>query len=102
MKVLAISLLTLLLAIGLLRTDLTPWRLLSKQEIEAIKHQHLASEAAMRRRLPQPTPWPTISDGSWMRDPNYRSALERTTVAGRVEPAAPRDQPFRQPTPKPH
>ena len=99
MKTILSCLVIIGVAFFLLRSDLTPWRILSRSEIEDMMNARLS---AQRSRFPQPAPHPTISNGEWMRDPNYRTSLERTTVVGRPEGAAPRDAPYRQATPKPH
>lgn len=60
------------LAIALLRTDYLPWRILTREEVDT-----LTGATAMRARAPRPQP--SLSDGSWMRDPNRKSRLDPPT-----------------------
>ena len=53
----------------------------------------------IERRVLVPVQPPTDHSGAWMHDPNYRSALERTTVAGHPENAKARDPNKTTPTP---
>jgi hypothetical protein len=87
MKAIVACVLVVCFGVVLLRSDLTPWRIMSKSEIEAL------ATTARRRAVgvALPVPGPTISSGEWMRDPKYRTALEKTTVGGTPENAASRE-----------
>ena len=106
--------LTLAVAIALLRSDWIPWRIVSRSELQAHDAFVAATAtAAARTRQPGtraapaaggvatiPVPTPTHS-GEWMRDPNYRSALEKTTVAGGPEKGKSRESSRTEATPRP-
>jgi hypothetical protein len=64
--------------IGLLRTEVTPYRIVSVTELDEMK---AAAQQAARAPLAVAAPTP-VRDGQWMYDPKYRSALEKTTVVG--------------------
>jgi hypothetical protein len=74
--------LAVVLFVLLLRSEVTPWRIVRAEELV---------RPTQTRRVLIPVTRPTDHSGDWMRDPNYRTALEKTTVAGRTKPAAERD-----------
>lgn len=105
LKILLSCLLPVAAAVALLRTDWIPWRIVSRAELQAHdaaivaaarKPQSLNRPAAGVATIPAPTP---NHSGEWMRDPNYRSALEKTTVAGGSEKAKSREAARPEPTP---
>ncbi len=96
--------------VALLRTDWIPWRIVSRTELQA--HDAAITAGARAARVQQPhgkpaagvatIPLPTPSHaGEWMRDPNYRSALEKTTVAGGPEKGKSRESSRTEETPRP-
>lgn len=96
--------------VALLRTDWIPWRIVSRTELQA--HDAAITAGARAARVQQPhgkpgagvatIPLPTPSHaGEWMRDPNYRSALEKTTVAGGPEKGKSRESSRTEATPRP-
>lgn len=94
MKFILTVLLTVGVGIGVLHSDLTPWRIVNKEQLQA------RAPALVERRVVVPAAPPAADhSGDWMRDPNYRSALEKTTVVGRPEGAAARDLGKPAPTP---
>ncbi|MEI9896129.1 MAG: hypothetical protein WDN28_20255 [Chthoniobacter sp.] len=76
MKSLFLAVLFVLGVIGLLRSDLSPWHLVTTAELEAIKADaaHTAEVAAEAAAAAQAKP-----TGSWMRDASYRTSLEKGT-----------------------
>lgn len=88
---------TVLLTVGIgvivLRSGLTPWCIVNKAELEA------KASVPVQRRMVLPTAPQEDHSGDWMRDPNYRSGLEKTTIIGRPEGAASRDHGKPAPTP---
>ncbi len=86
MKTLLTVVFTAVGLVVLLHSDLTPWRIVGKEDALPAGAPH-----AVERRYAVPVAPTQSHSGDWMRDPNYRSALERTTVVGRPEAAAPRD-----------
>lgn len=92
MKTLLVAVVSAALVIGVLRSGLTPWRIVRQTETGPVlsgRHTGIPASPA------------TDHSGDWMRDPNYRTSLEKTTLVGRAEPAADRD--YRSPlsTPRP-
>ena len=94
MKSLLVSLFTAVLVVVILRMDVTPWRIVNKAELEKKSEPRV-----IERRVLVPVQASTDHSGAWMHDPNYRSALEKTTVAGHPENAKPRDPNKTTPTP---
>ena len=80
------TLITILFSAGavvaLLYSEITPWRIVNKADLKPV---------VIERRIVVPATSRTDHSGEWMHDPDYRSALERTTVVGAPEPAAHRD-----------
>lgn len=72
MKALLASFILVAAVIALLRTDYLPWRILTREEVDA-----LTRATTMPARVPRPQP--TLSDGSWMRDPNRKTRLDPPT-----------------------
>ena len=111
LKILVSCVLTLAAAVALLRFDWIPWRIVSRTELQAHDAAITAAAKAAATRVPprsNPTagvatiPLPTPSHaGEWMRDPNYRSALEKTTVAGGPEKGKSRESSLTEATPRP-
>jgi len=100
MKSLFVSLLTAVLVVVILRMDVTPWRIVNKAEVANQTGSTQTGEPrVIERRVLVPVQPPTDHSGAWMHDPNYRSALERTTVAGHPENAKARDPNKTTPTP---
>lgn len=77
----------------LLHSDLTPWRIVGKEDALPA-----SAPRSVERRYAVPIAPAQSHSGDWMRDPKYRSALERNTVVGRPEYAAPRDTGTPQPS----
>ncbi len=111
LKILLSCLLSVASAVALLRTDWIPWRIVSRSELQAHDAAIVTTARASARTqqtrgrpaagvatIPAPTP---NHSGEWMRDPNYRSALEKTTVAGGSEKAKSREAARPEPTPRP-
>lgn len=87
MKTIFALVVTVLAAIAFLRSDMSPWQLVSRadlddlnRQIEELKHQSVVVSAAA-----------TPHTSAWMWDPNYRTALEKTTVAGAPETSKSRE-----------
>jgi hypothetical protein len=72
MKTLALLFVVGVLAVALLRSDLTPWRLVSQKELDELRAAH--AQISTQRAQQQ--------SSAWMLDPNYRTSLEKTTVVG--------------------
>jgi hypothetical protein len=81
MKSMAVAFMFVISVIGLLRSDLTPWRLMTVKELDEMKASQVPVVAVG-------TPKPT---GTWMWDSTYRTSLEKTTVIGRPEGAKSRE-----------
>jgi len=78
MKTILTFLMAICLVVAYLRTDFSPWRIVSRDDLNALQQQATAvSTAAAARAVAGPR------TGSWMWDPNYRTALEKPTVVGR-------------------
>ena len=73
MKSLLLAFLFVAGIIGILRSDMTPFRLKTAQELDEM--QMSAAQAALAGKPPQ-------HNGGWMWDSNYRTPLEKTTVIG--------------------
>ena len=100
MKSLLVSLCTAVLVVVILRMDVTPWRIVNKAEFANQSASTQTGEPrVIERRILVPVPASTDHSGAWMHDPNYRSALEKTTVAGHPENAKDRDPSKTTPTP---
>jgi len=95
MRILFTVLLTIGVGIGVLRSDLTPWCIVNKADLVA----KAPVPVPVQRRIVLPAAPKEDHSGDWMRDPDYRSALEKTTIVGRPEGAAVRDQGKAKPTP---
>ena len=89
-------LLTVAIGIIVLRSELTPWRIVNRADLEA------KAPAVVQRTVVVPAAPREDHSGDWMHDPNYRSALEKTTLAGHPEGAFDRDHSKPQPTPFKH
>ncbi len=111
LKILVSCVLTLAAAVALLRSDWIPWRIVSRTELQAHDAAITAAAKTTAARIPQrgkpaagvatiPVPTPSHA-GEWMRDPNYRSALEKTTVAGGPEKGKSRENSRTESTPRP-
>ncbi|MEO6871826.1 MAG: hypothetical protein ABI233_06360 [Chthoniobacterales bacterium] len=72
MKTLLAAVVSAALVIGALRSGLTPWRIVRETEIGSV---------LSGGRTAVPTSPVTDHSGDWMRDPNYRTSLEKTTLA---------------------
>ncbi len=79
MKTLLTILLTAGIFVAILRSELTPWRLVHAVDLDN------------RSRIAVPAPPAADHGGDWMHNPNYRSALEKTTIVGVPEHARPRE-----------
>ncbi len=112
LKILVSCVLTLAAAVAVLRSDWVPWRIVSRTELQAHDAAITAAAKATAARVQPPRskpavgvatiPLPTPSHaGEWMRDPNYRSALEKTTVAGGPEKGKSRESSRTESTPRP-
>lgn len=88
MKIILLILCTIGIGILILRSELTPWRLVRATDLQ---RSNATTPATVVRRVFVPVNSGRDHSGDWMHDPNYRSALERTTVVGRPETAAARD-----------
>ena len=100
MKSLFVSLFTAVLVVVVLRLDVTPWRIVNKAELANQTASTQTGESrVVERRVLVPVQASTDHSGAWMHDPNYRSALEKTTVAGHPEDAKPRDPNKATPSP---
>ena len=60
------------------------YRFLTKAELAELEHPPDPAPAAL-----------PVHDGAWMRDPNYRTALEKNTILGRPEASTNRERPAR-------
>jgi len=60
--------------IGVLHYELTPWRVIKQEQLDRFQ-----AELTAARTIPVKKP------GEWMFDPNYRTALEKTKIAGVTE-----------------
>ena len=76
MKALAAMLFFPMGMVGLLRSDMTPWRLVSAQELDELRARATSVSQEVAQTSAQQ------SQGAWMHEPTYRSALEKTTVIG--------------------
>lgn len=86
MKTLILIVCLPVLLLAILRSELTPWRLISPSEFSAMQARVLALEQQVRQAQQAQVAQaqrPRISDGSWMNNEKYRSALGKTTVIGR-------------------
>ena len=97
MKTLITILFTAVAVVGLLYSEITPWRLVSKADVNAEQKltpaQPAMTPVVVEKRILVPvqvTPNANHS-GDWMRDPNYRTSLEKTTITGAPERARIRD-----------
>ncbi|MBA3963129.1 MAG: hypothetical protein H0X40_14695 [Chthoniobacterales bacterium] len=101
MKTLITILFTAGAIVALLYSEITPWRIVNKTEQKVPMVAPAATPVIVERRVIVPVAVAPSQDhsGDWMHDPNYRSALEKTTVAGAPEPASRRDQGRPIPTP---
>lgn len=99
MKSILLILCTIGVGVLILRSEITPWRLVRATDLQ--RSSAPTPEMVVRRIVVPATPAQDHS-GDWMHDPDYRSALERTTVVGRPETAASRDDLKRRPTSAPH
>ncbi len=86
MKTLLTIFVTAAAVVLLLGSGLTPWRIVRTDAPVSTNTRTLP----LRRATVPPNPTPDHS-GDWMRDPHYRTSLEKTTLVGRPEPAASRD-----------
>lgn len=73
MQSLAAALLTALAIISVLRSEITPWRIVAKADLDA-NAAKLAEAVAVASTSKKAPPW--------MFDPAYRTSLEKTTVIG--------------------
>ena len=62
--------------LGLLYSEMTPWRVIKQEELDRFQAELIAARLPVKR------------SGEWMFDPNYRTALERTKVGGVTESSA--------------
>src|SRR6478672_2926416 len=100
MKSLLVSLFTAVLVVVILRMDVTPWRIVNKAELaKQTASAQTGEPRVIERRVIVPVQPSADHSGAWMHDPNYRSALEKTTVAGHPENAKPRDPNKATPSP---
>lgn len=86
MKTILTVLVTAILVVLVLRSELTPWRIVSKADLDQRRQS-----SVVERRVAVPVRPAANHSGDWMHDPNYRSALEKTTIVGRPENATLRD-----------
>jgi hypothetical protein len=93
MKILFGAIRAVVLFVLLLRSEVTPWRIVRAEDLERPNQPTRVLIPVTRAAEPS---------GDWMRNPNYRTALEKTTVVGRPEQAAERDTNKPPPTPSPH
>lgn len=98
MKPLIFAILIPALILGVLRTELTPWRLLSGKEYGALQTkiatlEHEVAEAkkvvAEAKKVVQ-AQREKIASGAWMRDEKYRSPLDPGAPAVQPVPGKPR------------
>ena len=78
MRIIGTLVLVLAALFALLRSDITPFRLMSVDELTEMKRS--AVEQAYAVNPPGGT-----HDGAWMWDPKYRTSLEKTTEIGRPD-----------------
>ena len=90
MKILITILLTAGLVVIILRSNLTPWRLVAAADLKL--NQNTPPPQIIERRILVPAANAQDHSGDWMRDPNYRTGLEKTSLAGRPENAIARDR----------
>jgi hypothetical protein len=77
MKSIAFVLLLVVGGLALLRTDFTPWRLMTTDELEEMKAtaaKAAAEEATAAATAAAAKAKPT---GDWMRDPKYHTSLDK-------------------------
>lgn len=89
MKTLILIIAQPVLLVIVLRSELTPWRLLSPGEIAVIQTRMNLLEKQAQPAGPGARA--QSSSGRWMFDGKYRTSLEKTTVIGRPEAAKGRD-----------
>ena len=77
MKTLLTALVTAVIFVVLLRSDLTPWRIVKKTDLD-----QLSRPRVVERRVAVPIAASVDHAGDWIRDPNYRSALEKRRLSG--------------------
>lgn len=87
MKTILTILFTAGLVVLILRSNVTPWRLVTAADLD----RKSPPAQIIERRVMVPTAPAVNHSGDWMHDPNYRTGLEKTTVAGRPEDASKRD-----------
>ena len=94
MKSILAVIVTVVAAMIFLHTDISPWRIVSQtdlddlnKQIAGLKQQQEQQQQQIVTSFQAPTPHP----GAWMWDPNYRTALEKTTVVGAPEIAKSRE-----------
>lgn len=92
MKTIIVALVTAALVLVVLNTGLTPWRIVKGTTAStAASPTNSPAPIIIRHAAAPPDHSATDHAGDWMRDPNYRTSLEKNTVVGRPEPAASRD-----------
>ncbi len=104
MKILITILVTAGLVVVILRSNLTPWRLVTAADLKAADlNRNPPPPQIIERRILVPAANAQDHSGDWMRDPNYRTGLEKTSLAGRPENAIGRDRskPASTPAPRP-
>ncbi len=95
MKTIITIIITAVLLVMILRSNVTPWRLVGAADLE----RQSQPPQTIERRVIVPAAATVDHSGDWMHDPNYRTGLEKTTVSGRPEDAISRDRSKPAPTP---
>jgi hypothetical protein len=65
----------------LIQSDVLPYQMMKKSEVTALKARIQQLEAGHQAR---------VNSGAWMRDPEYRTSLEKNVLAGGEERPTPR------------
>lgn len=89
MKTLILILLIPGLLIAIVRSELTPWRLFSPSEVAALRDRIALLEQQAQRTSATSA---GSSQPGWIRDPSYRTSLEKTTVVGVPESSKRRER----------
>ena len=88
MKTLMVAILTIVLGVAYLHTDLSPWRIVDKGALDSLNQQ--VADLTQQLAAAQVHTAQVAHTGSWMWDPSYRTALEKTTIMGVPQAATPR------------
>ena len=91
MKILGTVIVTILVVIAFLHSDFCPWRIVDRSALDELNQQVTSLNAQLAAR-PSVQAAAQAHSGSWMWDPSYRTALEKTTIVGVPEDAKSRDR----------